>query len=391
MLLLAGCSFQSGATTDASATVDGEIPTGDAVGIDAIAASPACVSVSYMALSVSVCPVALPDSLVISATTSIDTEAGTSNPAGLRCGELMPGSTAVCAIRAKTITLMAGAILSAHGKKPLMLLGHTIDIEGTIDVASHVDGEQGAASDASCGPLTRPTGNGGGQGGTFVDSSGGNGGDVSGTSPLEVGGKSVSSFGIKELRGGCPGGPSSASSATIGGHGGGAVWLAVDADGTLTLGNSAVINASGASGAGGVAAAGSRGGFGGGSGGMILLKAPTITFGLAKLFADGGGGGGGAANENPGGAGGDPTMPGTGGTGGSGGVPTMGATGQTGAGGLGFPAPADQRNGRNSFVTNGASGTNGAGGGGGGPGAIWIDAATPVTVVTSPPPLLIPQ
>ena len=372
--------FCEASATDDAASVD-------AAGADAIAALPACVSVSYMALNVSACPVALADSLMISTTTSLDTDAGISSPPGLTCAALMPGSTAVCAIAAKTITLAAGTILSAHGTKPLVLLGHTIDIEGTIDVASHVNGQQGAGSDANCGPLTRATGNGGGQGGTFVDSSGGNGGGVDG-SPSETGGPSSSSIGINALRGGCPGGPSSASSATVGGHGGGAVWLAVDTGGTLTLGSSAVINASGASGAGGVPTVGSRGGLGGGSGGMILLKAPTVTFDVARLFADGGGGGGGAATENPGGAGGDPASPGVGGTGGAGGVPTN-MTGIAGAGGLGFPAPAAQRNGRNALVTNGAEGSNGAGGGGGGPGAIWIDAATSGSILASPTPLML--
>jgi hypothetical protein len=390
MLLLAGCGFHSTAATDAAATVDGEISTVDAAIGDAIAALPGCVSVVYMSLNVSACPVAaLPDSQMISTTTSIDTDSGMSIPPGLTCAALMPGSAAVCAIAAKTITLTAGTILSAHGRKPLMLLGHTIDIEGTIDVASHVNGQQGAGSDVFvCGVLKPAVGNGGGQGGTFVDSSGGNGGAVEG-SPLEIGGPSASSFGIKEFRGGCPGGPSSATTATSGGHGGGAVWLAVDTDGTLTLGNSAAINASGASGAGGVATVDSRGGFGGGSGGMILIKAPTVTFAASKLFADGGGGGGGAAIENPGGAGGDPVSPGVGGTGGAGGVPTMNTTGNTGAGGLGFAASAEQRNGRNSRVDNGVLGTNGAGGGGGGPGAIWIDAATTGSVLASPTPVML--
>jgi len=390
MLLLAGCGFQSSAATDAATTTDGEILAVDATGADAIAAQPACVSVSYQALNVCACPAAaLPESLTISTTASIDTEAGTSSPPGLTCAELTSTSTAVCAIAAKTITLTAGTILSAHGAKPLVLLGHTIDIEGTIDVASHVNGQQGAGGDAfACAVVKRPMGNGGGPGGTFVDSSGGNGGSVDG-SPTETGGSSAASFGINALRGGCAGGPSSAITAAIGGHGGGAVWLAVDTDGTLTLGSAAVINASGASGAGGAAIGGSRGGFGGGSGGMILIKAPTVAFLVSKLFADGGGGGGGAANENAGGAGGDPPSPGVGGTGGAGGVPTNNTTGNTGAGGAGFPAPGTQRDGRSSFVTNGTAGTNGAGGGGGGPGAIWIDAATTGSVLASPTPFML--
>ena len=387
MLLLAGCGFQSSAAPDAATIADGEISTVDAAIGDAIAALPGCVSVSYQALNVSACPVALPDSLAISATTSIDTAVGTSIPLGLTCAALMPGSTDVCAIAAKTITLTAGTILSAHGAKPLVLLGHTIDIEGTIDVSSHVNGQQGAGSDVfACAVLKRAVGNGGGQGGTFVDSSGGNGGAVDG-SASETGGPSASSLGIDVLRGGCPGGPSSMGSLASGGHGGGAVWLAVDTDGTLTLGASAVINASGASGVGGVPTMGSRGGFGGGSGGMILIKAPTVTFATSMLLANGGGGGGGAASENAGGAGGDPTSPLTGGTGGAGGTPVV--MGDTGAGGAGFPASAEQRNGHNSVVTNGAQGTNGAGGGGGGPGAIWIDGATNGSVLASPTPLML--
>jgi hypothetical protein len=271
--------------------------------------------------------------------------------------------------------------LSAHGKKPLVLIGHLIDLQGTIDVASHASvpgspgtGSQGPAADLpGCNAptsSTRAIGDGGGQGGTFSGPGGGQGGDGS-DSLADRGGAVMSSIAINALRGGCPGGPNSDTSQQIGGHAGGAVWLGVDDQGTISIGDDATINASGAGGQGGPLGA-NRGGFGGGSGGMILFKAGTLKLASsAKIFADGGGGGGGAAALQ-GGSGGDPIAPGIGGAAG----PST-----SGVGGPGFPAA--MRAG-----TSAAGGTNGGGGGGGGAGTILMDVRTLDGIANiSPPPV----
>jgi len=338
----------------------------------------ACVSVTYMALNVSVCPLTQLPQIEIMANTSLDTDAGTSIPPGLGCVPLSAASTNVCALAASSIMIASGVTLSAHGSRPLALIGDLIDVEGTIDVASHIAGQQGAASDGpGCNPGTRATGNGGGQGGTFAVS-GGAGGDVDG-STTDKGGLIGPTIGVASLRGGCPGGPNSGG--PIGGHGGGAVWLAADDGGVLFLGSAAVINASGAGGVGGATTAGNRGGYGGGSGGMILVQAPNlIAAPSSQLFADGGGGGGGGFALAAGGAGVDPARAGVGGVGGA------AASSTTGAGGIGFPAAEAQRKGHNATAT--PLGGGGGGGGGGGAGAIWIDAQD-VTggPIISPPPV----
>ncbi len=272
--------------------------------------------------------------------------------------------------------------LSAHGSKPLALLGHDIDIEGTVDVASHTTGSlqaKGPAADRiDCNNSMSTTVNGGGAGGTYdsqhVDGSdeGGNGGDVAANG--SVGGKAAGSIPIVSVLGGCAGGPSSGGSAiadnTIGSHAGGAVWIAADT-GILMIGSNAVINASGAGGMGGMVAAGSRGGYGGGSGGLIVLQAPTITQSVsAKIFANGGGGGGGNAGPTVGNPGNDPLGPG----GAGGGTVVVSGPDQGGAGGQGFPTASLTA--KNGGVGN--TNTSGGGGGGGGTGAIRVLSNTTI-------------
>jgi len=376
-LLLAGCGFNTNAVP---AEADGMMTLDASLIDDATLSSPGCATFSYLNLHVSACPTSPVDSIVISFPgTSIDTDTGISSPPGPPCAPLEPGSSSLCAIAASSITIARGATLSAHGKKPLVLVGHTIDVQGTIDVASHANLPDlpGAAADLlGCNSPTanmRAIGDGGGQGGTFHEAAGGQGG--SGNNPVaDRGGAPMSSTGITTLRGGCPGGPNSDETKQAGGHGGGAVWLAVDDQGTISIGNDATINASGAGGPGG-ALGGPRGGFGGGSGGMILFKARTLKLAsLAKIFADGGGGGAGAANLQ-GGPGGDPTAPGIGGAAGVSAVAH---------GGPGFPAMT-----RAGEPATG--GTNGGGGGGGGGGTIWMDVrAQEGTTTISPLPVRVP-
>jgi len=367
MALLAGCVFNTTAATpppdiDAMTLVDAARPVDDAT-----LAGPACATVVYGRLTISACPDSPAPSITIAADTALDTDTRTSTPPGLTCIALSSGASTMCALAASSIKIAPNVKLSARGAKALLLIGHTIDIQGTIDVASHAEAiglpgtpaTQGAASDLpGCNGSMRATGDGGGQGGTFAGVPGGLGGD--GNSTTDKGGLVMGSINIDLLRGGCAGAaPGSAGSQAIGGHGGGAVWLATDPGGTISLGEAAVINASGAGGLGGTGS--THGGVGGGSGGMILFKAGTVTIAAsAKVFADGGGGGGGAVGAVSGATGGDPAMPGVGGTGGISGVA---------AGGTGYPAIS------RTGATAGTPG-NGGGGGGGGAGSIWLDAPT---------------
>jgi hypothetical protein len=367
MALLAGCGFNTTAAmpppdVDAMAALDAARPIDDAT-----LAGPACATVVYGRLTISACPDAAAPSITVTADTTLDTDTGSSTPPGLTCIALASGASTMCALAAGSIKIAANAKLSARGARALLLIGHAIDIQGTLDVASHAEvmtspatpAFQGAAADLTgCNGTTRATGDGGGQGGTFNSVAGGIGGD--GNSSGDKGGLVMGSINIDQLRGGCAGGaPSGAGTQALGGHGGGAVWIATDPGGTISLGDAAVINASGAGGLGGTGS--NHGGLGGGSGGMILLNAGTLTIAAtAKVFADGGGGGGGAAGALAGGSGGDPAMPGVGG---SGGVSTVAV------GGIGYPAIA--RAGATTGIVGG-----GGGGGGGGAGTIWLAVQT---------------
>jgi hypothetical protein len=321
---------------------------------------------------------ALAPTIDVTGIVSINTDGD--QPSDYACAPLTPGSVNVCALAASTITIEMNAALSAHGTRPLALLGHSIDIQGTIDVASHVHGQRGAGAIDDCNPnMTPAKQGGGGAGGTFADA-GGVGGDQGGAPGS--GGAAGSSESDMVLRGGCDGrrggdGTSDGGPNGIGGPGGGAVWIASDA-GMLKLGDRSVINASGASGTG--ATQDGHGGHGGGSGGMIVLQSSTIVSNAnAQLFANGGHGGGGAAGGTSGGDGTDPTGPTGPGAGGDGGNGAM----NHGNGGAGFPMTMRGANG-----DGGQQG--GGGGGGGGPGVVRITATASIPGSISPAPQLWP-
>jgi hypothetical protein len=333
-----------------------------------------CWSIASPSLNVSACSlgdVANQLKVLNGTSVDIDTDAGTSNVAGIGCTSLTETSTKMCALVAGSITIEVGVTLTAHGSKPLALLGHAIDIEGTIDVASHVGGRQGPGVGSEdingCNLEVRAKGNGGGAGGSY-GTQGGNGGD--GGAGGDVPGQAAGSLGVDRLFGGCPGSPSSSAPVdAIGGAGGGAVWISVDGGGVLTIGSKGMVNASGASGQGGMTQDTMRGGSGGGAGGLIVLQAQTMALPASpQIFANGGGGGGGAAEINPGLAGIDPVMGGVGGAGGGPGSPSTG--GMPGVGGVGFPAVATLDG------KDGGGSTNGGGGGGGGAGVILVDSDT---------------
>jgi hypothetical protein len=184
-----------------------------------------------------------------------------------------------CVIAGSSITLASGKTLIAHGSKPLVLLATSMfDLAGTIDVSSKRGGTPGAGALASCPNTTAAAGNSGGFGGSF-GGKGGDGGTIAGT-PDGTNGIAAPALPTlpTDLRGGCPGGNGSSTTAGIapaGGSGGGAVLIiAVD-----KIQMNGTINASGSGGKGGPNM--KSGGGGGGSGGMIVLDSPMIVPGTS--------------------------------------------------------------------------------------------------------------
>lgn len=296
--------------------------------------------------------------VTVSSTQPVDIDG---NGTGLEC---TPSTNpALCVIAAETITITATGVLQARGGKPLVLVGRTILMQGTLDVASHFGMPHGAGGDAGpCTPGSAATGRGGGAGGSF-GTKGGNGGDQAGVGNSRAAAGQVI-VGV-QFRGGCPG---SNGGGSLGhGSGGGAVALLA---GSITLTPTATINASGAAGAAG------DGGNGAGSGGMIVLQTSALTATAgSSIFANGGGGGGAGAPNQAGVNGSDPTGPTVGGQHGT------GAGLDSGDGGDGYPAVEALRNG-----VNGAGDAAGGGGGGGGAGVIRVFGATLPPGGVSPPP-----
>ncbi|HUJ63705.1 MAG TPA: hypothetical protein VLX92_34635 [Kofleriaceae bacterium] len=357
VVALAGCTFtHGGAAIDGApgASVDGR--SGD----DALGGATLGTCVTIADLGVNLCPMDPPGpALEIATTTAVKTDDGSTMPpdSAIKCAMLTKASAPnVCAIYAQSITIDAGVTLSASGGKPLVLLGDTsIDIEGTLDVASHLGAPPGAGSPhPMCSPGKNPSGGGGGQGGSYA-TAGGNGGDAGATAM--TGGTAGSALAADSLAGGCPGAPG--DGAAMGGAGGGAVLLATP---LLLVGDAGQIDASGAAGRGGTS--GARAGGGAGSGGMIAVAAGAITLAAgAQLYANGSHGGGGASATTTGSDGSDPAGAVSGGGGGA-----AGGTGGSGSAGALRGTPAvDGAAG----VTAGASG----GGGGGGAGVVYIRPA----------------
>lgn len=362
VLVLVGCSFEHGALTGTQSSGDdggtmSDGPIDAPLDTQMVVTPDAQQCWTVAGVSTTVCLTApLGGTLDYSTTTNIDT-----NPisASSGCATLAAGSSSVCALAADTITIDATKTLSASGSRPLVLIAHVITINGTIDVASHVRGRQGPASDlAGCDNGTNAdTGKGGGgQGGSFANK-GGDGGDQDNNAGSK-GTAGAALTNVTTLRGGCPGGHGGMTSFSLG-HGGGAVLLIAD---SVTIASTGVINASGAGAEHGIP--NDQGGGGGGSGGMIAISATAITLvSGGVIFANGGHGGGGAGNSTSGGDGGDPTGPTSGGGGGAGGD-------NAGDGGPGYPNGTRKG-------TNGTSNNDGGGGGGGGAGIIHFYTANP--------------
>jgi len=154
--------------------------------------------------------------IAITMTTTLDTTTGTSMPAGFECAPLDATSASACLLDGASISIAAGAKLTATGNRPLVLAASgAIDIAGTIDVASHTDTSGAGAVGQACTGSTLPTGEGGGAGGSF-GGAGGDGGNQEGAQSSH--GVAAPAIETTTLRGGCPGsagaasgGPSSAS------------------------------------------------------------------------------------------------------------------------------------------------------------------------------------
>ncbi len=302
-------------------------------------------------------PVALPPTL------DTDTSNLCANPSTLDWAS-GNGQGAACFIYATTITMAQDTYVT--GSRPLVLVGTTISITHTLDVAAHRGTNAGAGSASAVCPAfpTAPganaAGGGGGAGGTFLsqggNGGGGNGATLFGTAPPPLAVPSI-------LRAGCDGQRGAAAGANQSGavgEGGGAVYLV--ASGALSI--SGAINASGSGGTGGNEL---TGGSGGGSGGMIVLHAATLGVGGAEIMAAGGGGASGGDNNEVGLSGQDPdpsaiSLPAQGGPG------SAGAAGGNGYGGWPLSTAAGA----------GASAPMNRGGGGGGGGGGYIRSNQPL-------------
>jgi hypothetical protein len=297
------------------------------------------------------------------------------------------GGPSLCVVAGASITMTSTAKLVGIGANPLLLVAtNTIDIAGTIDVASRLSTpvQIGAGADMTCNSpaganATVNEGAGaGGAGGSFATAGGGGGnGRQPGTNTQ--GANASAALTVSTFRGGCGGGDGGEADGGggdgVGGLGGGAVYLIAGTSITIA----GVVNASGSGGAQGTDGLGASGGAGGGgSGGMIGLDAPAITV-TGQLFANGGGGGGGGGSQpnNHGQPGQTSTTALVAAQGGSGG------TGGGGRGGNGSVLATEAANGG-----NGSNPYCGGGGGGGGAGIIRVFGVAPASLggMISPPP-----
>jgi len=204
-----------------------------------------------------------------------------------------------------SLTLSDGATLQLIGDKPVTLAVYgDATINGTID-ASGSTTTPGAGGNWSCGASA------GGNGAGSCGGGGGGGGGAGFATNGAVGGQSGApgAAGVARgngngspLIGGCNGGNGGGCATVIGGGGGGAVQLS--AAGTVTLGATARVLATGGAGLNGGCGCSESGGGGGGSGGAVVIEGSTVsTVAGASINADGGKGGngvGGTAGGNGG-------------------------------------------------------------------------------------------
>jgi hypothetical protein len=297
------------------------------------------------------------------------------------------GQPSLCLVMATDMTIMAGATITAHGSRPLVLVSMgTLTVSGIVDVSSHAAGMTGAAAnDASCttanGGLPQQAStstSGGGAGGSFGTAGGAGGAPGNGTAVAAE--PAINGAQLTRLRGGCRGGDGGRDHDGhfgAGGASGGAVYLMATTQIDLKGGQ---VLANGAAGGGGAfpSAADFPGGGGGGAGGLVMLDSPAIVLQSAIVMASGGGGGGGqGAGPSAGMGGGEPTAtaPLAAAGGGVGGM-------MAGSGGFGssLSAPGPGGGGIEGVGTGGA-----AGGGGGGAGVIRLFGPVTGTSQIVPP------
>ncbi len=365
LALIPACGFHPAAPGDGGVR---DTADRDATGGEPLPGSEPLPAGCYGTAYITVCPKVMPTSPLHIGNRHVHTDATSPD-----CLALDP-DVPVCVLAGSDVQV--SNFLSAEGPRPLVVLSlSTLDVNGTIDVASHRDlspQATGAAADVdACGGTPAVTSTGGGFGGSF-GSQGGNGGT---TGPSGLAGPAITPT---TLRGGCAGGIGKDFIVNnTGGRGGGAVQL-IALTSITVLGD---INASGSSGGG--ANPTNNGGGGGGSGGMIVFDAPLLTFdAAAQVYANGGGGGGGSSDNGVAIAsnGGDASGFNSG-TGGGTGIPGLTATSPNGAlGGDGAVFSAGAIAGH-----DGTSG-GGNGGGGGGYGIVRVlQAPIPTTGRVSPP------
>jgi hypothetical protein len=331
-------------------------------------------------------------SVLASGTRAINTDGGECTRIKTQLGF----SPEICVMVFRNITFDTGSTLTVSGSRALALVATaSMTLKGVIDVSAN--GWVGGPGAASFVPGTGANGTGlpdagemtpgnaGGGGGGF-GMAGAKGGDDVTSGPCTMntapcvkpgdGGLVQGLTSIIPLRSGSGGGFNSANwgSTRQGFPGGGGGALQLVSCASMTIANTALIDANGGGGQGGRpgASATPGAGAGGGSGGAILLEAQTMTLSVGiQLFANGGGGGGGATLSASGGDGEDGPRDRSAA---KGGLPASGGSGSSFAGGTGGAA-----NNAGTPVPAGAGGgpvadpTIAAGGGGGGVGRIRLN------------------
>jgi len=358
VLLLCACRLNFDERASGDGGIDGDAPVLADASVDV---APGCFGVAPLAI----CPPGTPSgnrSLVPSLNTDTDCDFVEAQMTG----------PPMCVVAADRIAINVGVTVVVSGSRPLVLLaGTSLQIAGTLDVASHHAGPRGPGTNGMCaspGGGASATSGGGGGGAGGMGTRGGNGG--AGTTGFAMGGGGSPVRTPSFLDAGCRGGPGGDGGAGedggVAGEGGGAVYLLAP---MLQL--DGVINASGGGGGGGDPNAG---GGGGGSGGMIVIHASTlVATPTSTLLANGGGGGGGADATTPGLPGGE-------------GAAAMALTPPPGGAGGGFAGSAGGAGGAGTSAGGNAGfGARAAGGGGGGVGIIRILAGGPFAGVASPP------
>jgi hypothetical protein len=276
-----------------------------------------------------------------------------------------------------------GVTLRVTGPHPLIVASwSTIQIAGTIDVASTTLAAGGGSNPAACAthaalPGTTNAGGAGGGGGGSLGGIGGPGGSGDGgNAPGGGGGTAVAMAPL--LVGGCSGGKGGDGNQPggIAGKGGGAVQLTARM--ALTVAATARLNAGGSAGGAGQASNGAGGG--GGSGGMLGLQGATVAVASGAILAANGGGGGEGSGNQQGVSGQDARVSAVRAVGGAGGSDA----GDGGPGGAGATVGG---------LAGANDGTYGGGGGGGGAGFIVVtsDAAAAIDAgaVLSPPATIV--